>query len=152
MEHGACRLAAPAPPGDPAARGSWPLQRLLATLLALLLAALPGWIAPGAARAAGSGGELSRYRCDGEPLLAELVRGAVDEPHIPDPSVSPVPVGGVVLLHWRALDLQLPRTNNAGPASFTDGRWWWSLEDQAHPRLRLRNGSGGVQEFACEPA
>jgi len=151
MEHGACHPASAAPPGGPAERAKGrSLQCLLAALLALLLAALPGWIAPGAAQAAGSAGEPIHYRCNGEPLLAELVRGAVDDPGIPDPSVSPVPVGGFVLLHWRQLDLQLPRTNNAGPASFTDGRWWWSLEDPAHPRLRLRNGGGGVQDFVCE--
>ncbi|MFM7268595.1 MAG: hypothetical protein ACKOZT_08435 [Cyanobium sp.] len=153
MEHGACDPNSPGSPGGPAKKASaWSLLRLLAALLAMLLAALPGWIAPDAAQAAGSGGQLSRYRCDGEPLLAELIRGAVDEPAIPDPSHAPVPVGGVVLLHWRQLDLQLPRTNNAGPASFTDGRWWWSLEDPAHPRLRLRNGGGGVQDFVCEAA
>jgi len=114
-----------------------------------VLAGLLWLIAPWPLQA-DAGGVLSRYRCDGDPLLAELVRGAVDDPGIPDPSASPVPVGGFVLLHWRQLDLQLPRTNNAGPASFTDGRWWWSLEDPGHPRLRLRNGGGGVQDFVCE--
>jgi hypothetical protein len=94
----------------------------------------------------------SLYRCDGDPLAADLVRGAVDDPAIPDPSSGPVPVGGVVVLHWRDLNLQLPRTNNAGAASFTDGRWWWSLELPDHPRFRLRRSLGDVQEFSCEPA
>ena len=90
------------------------------------------------------------YRCDGEPLTALLVRGAMDEPSIPDPSTAPVPIGGYVVLQWQDLSLQLPRTNNAGPASFSDGKWWWSLEDQDHPRFRLRGGLGDIQDFACE--
>jgi len=90
------------------------------------------------------------YRCDGEPLTAQLMRGAMDEATLPDPSSAPVPIGGYVVLQWRDLSLQLPRTNNAGPASFTDGRWWWSLEDQDHPRFRLRQGVGGVQDFVCD--
>jgi hypothetical protein len=94
----------------------------------------------------------SLYRCDGDPLAADLVRGAVDDPAIPDPSSGTVPVGGVVVLHWRDLNLQLPRTNNAGATSFTDGRWWWSLEVPDHPRFRLRRSLGDVQEFSCEPA
>jgi len=98
------------------------------------------------------GAKRSLYRCDGDPLAADLVRGAVDDPAIPDPSSGPVPVGGFVVLHWRDLNLQLPRTNNAGAASFTDGRWWWSLETPDHPRFRLRRSRGDVQDFSCDPA
>lgn len=90
------------------------------------------------------------YRCDGEPLTALLERGAMDEVTIPDPSSALVPIGGYVVLQWQGLSLQLPRTNNAGPASFTDGKWWWSLEDQDHPRFRLRGGLGAIQDFACD--
>jgi len=90
------------------------------------------------------------YRCDGEPLTALLVRGAMDEATIPDPSGASVPIGGYVVLQWQGISLQLPRTNNAGPASFTDGKWWWSLEDQDHPRFRLRSGLGAIQDFACD--
>lgn len=116
---------------------------LLACLL-LLLAGAP------AVRAAGSGSlPLDRYRCDGEPLTAQLVHGAVDASDMPDPSVSPVPMGGVVLLEWGDLHLQLPRTNNAGPASFSDGRWWWSLEDPAQPRFRQRLGLGQIHDHSC---
>jgi hypothetical protein len=95
---------------------------------------------------------IRRYRCDDEPLTAQLFSGAVDDPSLPDPSSGPVPIGGFVVLRWRDLSLQLPRTNNAGPASFTDGKWWWSLEDQDHPRFRLRQGLGQVQDFACRAA
>jgi hypothetical protein len=63
-----------------------------------------------------------------------------------------VPVGGGVVLRWRDFSLQLPRTNNAGPASFSDGKWWWSLEDPAHPRFLLRQPWGTVEAFPCEPA
>ena len=95
---------------------------------------------------------MRRYRCDGEPLTAQLIAGPMDDPSLPDPSSGPVPIGGFVVLRWRDLSLQLPRTNNAGPASFTDGKWWWSLEDPAHPRFRLRQGLGQVQDFACSAA
>ena len=90
------------------------------------------------------------YRCDGEPLKAQLFRGAMDEATLADPSTAPVPIGGYVVLQWHDLSLQLPRTNNAGPASFTDGRWWWSLEDQDHPRFRVRQGLGDIQDFDCD--
>jgi len=90
------------------------------------------------------------YRCDGEPLTALLVRGAMDEVTIPDPSSALVPIGGYVVLQWQGISLQLPRTNNAGPASFTDGKWWWSLEDPDHPSFRLRSGLGAIQDFACD--
>ena len=90
------------------------------------------------------------YICAGEPLSALLVKGPMDEPAIPDPSTAPVPIGGSVVLSWRGLSLQLPRTNNAGPASFSDGKWWWSLEDPAHPRFRLRRPLGDIQDFVCE--
>jgi hypothetical protein len=109
-------------------------------------------VAPIPSALAASGAPPALYRCDGDPLEALLVSGAVDDPTIPDPSSGPVPVGGVVVLQWHELRLQLPRTNNAGPASFTDGKWWWSLEDPAHPRFRLRRGQGEVQDIACEPA
>lgn len=124
--------------------------RLLPIALILLLA-LPAGATPLATAAgadANANGET--YRCDGDPLRAQWIRGAVDAASIPDPSTAPVPVGGGVLLQWRGLQLQLPRTNNAGPASFTDGRWWWSLEDAAQPRFRRRQGSGAVQDFHCE--
>ena len=52
-----------------------------------------------------------------------------------------------MVLRWRDISLQLPRTNNAGAPSYTDGKWWWSLEDPGHPRFRLRRGD--VVEFAC---
>jgi hypothetical protein len=90
------------------------------------------------------------YRCDGDPLIAQLERGPMDDAAFPDPSSAPVPVGGGVVLRWRGLSLQLPRTNNAGPASFSDGKWWWSLEDPAQPRFRLRQPLGAVKEFSCE--
>ena len=123
------------------------LAVLLPVLLnmAILLAPIdlsPAWALPPP--------PIQTYRCDGEALTAQLERGAMDEATLPDPSAAPVPIGGYVVLKWRDLNLQLPRTNNAGPASFSDGKWWWSLEDQAHPRFRLRQGLGNVRDFACE--
>lgn len=120
---------------------------LLALVLQVLqlVGAVPlaaAWAAPDLAPIA--------YRCDGDPLQARLVAGAMDDPTIPDPSTSPVPVGASVLLQWRDQQLQLPRTNNAGAASFSDGRWWWSPEDPDHPRFRLRRRPGVIDDYACE--
>lgn len=114
---------------------------LTVALLAVLL------LAPGAQ--ADSSPVPRTYRCDGEPLVATLHAGAVDDPSIPNASGDTLP-GAFVQLQWQELSLQLPRTNNAGAPSFTDGKWWWSLEDEEHPRFRLRRGRGDVQDFACE--
>ncbi|MFM7170958.1 MAG: hypothetical protein ACKOYH_08965 [Cyanobium sp.] len=117
--------------------------------MGLLVAVIAAWalVAPAWAEGAAT---PQAFRCDGEPLTALLVKGPMDVPAIPDPSTSPVPIGGSVVLAWRELSLQLPRTNNAGPASFSDGKWWWSLEDPAHPRFRLRRPLGDIQDFTCE--
>ncbi|MFZ0407450.1 MAG: hypothetical protein WAM11_04980 [Cyanobium sp.] len=92
---------------------------------------------------------LERYRCDGDPLTTALIAGAVDAAAIPNTSGGTVP-GAVLVLQWRDISLQLPRTNNAGAPSFSDGKWWWSLEDPGHPSFRLRRGLGDVQTFACQ--
>ena len=125
------------------------LQPLACLAGLLLLIAAPAQAAEGSAAAPG------RFRCDGAPLTATLHGGAVDDPAIPNVSAGTLP-GAFVQLRWQQADgviaLQLPRTNNAGPPSFTDGKWWWSLEDPLHPAFRLRRGSGDIQDFVCEPA
>lgn len=127
---------------------------MVVTWIALLLTILCGLVMPAGVAPALAAMVTTpvSYRCDDEPLTALLVRGAVDDLSIPDPSSAPVPVGGFVVLQWRELRLQLPRTNNAGPASFTDGKWWWSLEDPSHPRFLLRRGSGEPERISCELA
>lgn len=96
-----------------------------------------------------------RFRCDGTPLSATLHGGAVDDPSIPNRSGGTLP-GAFMQLQWQRtgemIALQLPRTNNAGAPSFSDGKWWWSLEDPLHPRFRLRRGGGEITDFACDPA
>lgn len=86
------------------------------------------------------------FRCDGDPLQATVHSGAVDDPGFGD---GPLP-GAFVVLEWRGLSLQLPRTNNAGPASYSDGKWWWSAASPQRPGLKLRRGLGDVQTFGCE--
>jgi hypothetical protein len=88
------------------------------------------------------------YRCDGETLIATVHRGAVDDLTIPNRSGTTLP-GAFVVLQWQQQTLQLPRTNNAGPTSFTDGKWWWSLADPDHPDLRQRRGRGDELRFNC---
>jgi len=105
---------------------SVPLHRRLQAIVWKLLLIFVIMLAPSplpAAWALNSPPEQS-YRCDGEPLTALLVRGAMDEATIPDPSSAAVPIGGYVVLQWQGISLQLPRTNNAGPARFTDGKRW----------------------------
>jgi hypothetical protein len=115
------------------------MHSLLASLLALLLTLAP---LPGSAERA--------FRCAGDPLIARAESGPVDAVGIPNTAAGTAP-GAFVLLRWRGRTLQLPRTNNAGPPSYTDGTWWWSLEDPEHPNFRLRQRLGTIEEFACEP-
>ncbi|MFM7512093.1 MAG: hypothetical protein ACKO3F_01795 [Cyanobium sp.] len=114
---------------------------LLSLLLSLLLA-IPAW-------ASGPGPlQRDRYLCDGDPLLAEVYAGAVDAADIPNSVAGTVP-GAYVVLQWRGLSLQLPRTNNAGAPSYTDGRWWWSPADPQAPEFRQRRAS--ITTYACVP-
>nr|WP_236550711.1 alpha/beta hydrolase family protein [Cyanobium sp. Copco_Reservoir_LC18] len=99
-----------------------------------------------AAATAAAATTTTPYRCDGDLLLATADNGAVDAPGIPNTVAGTVP-GATVLLEWRGLRLQLPRTNNAGPPSYTDGIWWWSLEDPAQPRFLRRRGA--IESFSC---
>jgi hypothetical protein len=87
-----------------------------------------------------------RYRCGGDLLVARSENGAVDAVAIPNTSAG-TPPGAFVVLEWRGISLQLPRTNNAGAPSYTDGRWWWSLENPDQPRFRQRRGA--IEEFPC---
>ncbi|MEB3171997.1 MAG: hypothetical protein VKK43_11550 [Synechococcaceae cyanobacterium] len=113
---------------------------LVSLLLSLLLLAAP-------ASAAGPEPlQRETYLCEREPLLAEVFAGAVDAPGIPNTSDGTVP-GAYVVLQWRGVRLQLPRTNNAGAPSYTDGRWWWSPADPDHPAFKQRRG--GVESYRC---
>ena len=91
--------------------------------------------------------------CDGDRLTAEPIQlgrdafGATADP-IPNSAEGTVP-GDLILLSWRGVTLQLPRTNNAGAPSYTDGRWWWQVEDPEHPDFRQRKG--GIISHACSP-
>ena len=132
-----------------AVSGRWLPSLAWLGLLMLSLATLPGPVA------ASPGAVPEDFRCEGLPLTATLHAGAVDDPAIPNRSGGTLP-GAFVQLQWQrggeAIALQLPRTNNAGAPSFTDGKWWWSLEDPAHPRFRLRRGGGDIEDFACARA
>ena len=135
----------------------WPQEwsRALQPLLSLALLLCYLAAAPALAQAAGSSPASAgqpatapavRYRCGGDLLLARSENGAVDAVAIPNISAG-TPPGAFVVLRWRGISLQLPRTNNAGAPSYTDGRWWWSLENPDQPRFRLRRGA--IEEFPC---
>ena len=89
--------------------------------------------------------------CDGDRLSVEITRGAVDvtglAEGIPNTLEGTLPGDGV-LLRWRDLELQLPRTNNAGSPSYTDGRWWWHVVDASAPEFWERRGT--VIRHQCE--
>ena len=89
----------------------------------------------------------SSYICGSDPLEALANNGAVDAVGIPNQAAGTVP-GAFVVLRWRGVSLQLPRTNNAGAPSYTDGQWWWSLEDPQRPRFQRSRGT--IETFPCE--
>ena len=88
--------------------------------------------------------------CDGDRLSVEIKQGAVDLTGLKQgiPNMLEEPSGDGVVLRWRDLELQLPRTNNAGSPSYTDGRWWWRVVDASAPEFWERRGS--VIRHQCE--
>ncbi|AII43762.1 hypothetical protein KR100_10365 [Synechococcus sp. KORDI-100] len=92
------------------------------------------------------------WLCDGDPLSIRRISGAVDISGLPDGipnSAAGTLPGDGILINWRGVTLQLPRTNNAGTPSYTDGRWWWRAEDPDRPEFKERRG--GITVYACEP-
>jgi len=122
------------------------LALLQASLLTLVLAVALTLLPAPPAWAAAAAADVQRYVCAGEPLQASVYRGAVDAPAIPNSDGGTVP-GGFIVLEWRGVRLQLPRTNNAGVPSYTDGRWWWQATDPDHPSFAERRG--GVTTYPC---
>ena len=89
------------------------------------------------------------YRCEGDLLRVSYEAGAVDAPDIPNLLAGTAP-GAFVVIDWRDQHLQLPRTNNSGVPSYSDGRWWWRALDPQRPEFRQRRGT--VISYACEAA
>ena len=90
------------------------------------------------------------WLCDGDPLTVEHISGALDTSGMPDGipnSLEGTLPGDVILLHWRNTTLQLPRTNNIGKPSYTDGRWWWRVEDKLAPEFKERKGE--IVKYEC---
>jgi hypothetical protein len=114
------------------------VNRLFSLVLALLLLVS----APSAWAAQGS----EQYLCDGDALVAMPHNGAVDASEIPNSDGGTVP-GAFIVLQWRGISLQLPRTNNAGIPSYTDGRWWWQAVDPDRPDFREHRGS--YKTYGC---
>ena len=123
-----------------------PWRRAVIAVIALLAVVIGP---PGPVAFADTVSKGVAYRCDGTALIATLHSGDVDAQSIPNSIDGTVP-GAFVVLQGAELTLQLPRTNNAGAASFTDGQWWWSLEDPDHPRFLRRRGLGDIQTLVCE--
>ena len=126
------------------------LALLLSLLLALVLPLLAGLGLAPAAVAAQPQPQIQHFVCAGDPLVATVHTGAVDAPGIPNSAGGTVP-GAFIVLEWRGVTLQLPRTNNAGSPSYTDGRWWWQARDPEHPDFAQRTGvSGSLEPYRCE--
>jgi len=121
------------------------VTQLLAVVMAVLLP-LWGLISPPQSLAAIDPAP-DHFLCEGEPLLAAVHIGAVDAPGIPNTASGTVP-GAFIVLQWRGVSLQLPRTNNAGTPSYSDGRWWWQALDPVHPEFAQRRGDW--EFYACE--
>ena len=118
------------------------MPQLIASLLAAVLLLLPA----GHANAALPSPQ--HYRCDSDPLVATVHGGAVDAVDIPNSLDGTLP-GSFIVLEWRGVSLQLPRTNNAGSPSYTDGRWFWRVDDSAHPEFT--EWRGAVRRYPCQP-
>jgi hypothetical protein len=131
-------------------------RRSLSWFLALVTTTLlPLWwlIHPSASLAAMANAQdppPAHYVCESEPLIAEVHIGAVDAPGIPNTAAGTVP-GAFIVLQWRGVSLQLPRTNNAGIPSYSDGRWWWQALDPGHPDFAQRRGDWENYSCAAEP-
>jgi hypothetical protein len=119
-----------------------PFLRLLLSLM--MVVALVGLPWPASAEGPPSG---EQFVCDGDLLVALANNGAVDATGIPNQRAGTVP-GAFIVLRWRGVTLQLPRTNNAGVPSYSDGRWWWSAEDPNHPTFQQRRSA--VEQYVCE--
>ena len=119
---------------------------LLALLTVLAVGIATAGPAPALALAEAEFG-AQHYLCDGEPLLAEIHSGAVDAIGIPNSSAGTVP-GAFVVLQWQGISLQLPRSNNAGQPSYTDGRWWWS--SPAPDQIQFEQLRGTVHSYSCQ--
>lgn len=122
---------------------SFALSALVIVLAVGMAIAVP---APALALAEAGAGE-QHYLCDGQPLLAEIHNGAVDAIDIPNSIAGTVP-GAFVVLQWRGISLQLPRSNNAGQPSYTDGRWWWSSPTPDQPEFEQLSGT--VHSYSCQ--
>ncbi len=119
------------------------MRWLLICLVGFLVGVLAG---PGAAWAMT---EL-HYRCDGDPLQALYSNGPVDDPRVGNQAGGTVP-GAFVVLRWRDLSLQIPRTNDAGPPTYADGKWYWGLQSPEAPTFFLKLGDRQYFDCRLEP-
>jgi hypothetical protein len=121
------------------------IRVVISRLIPLLMVLLVSVITPDQASADAT------FLCNGEPLSAEVHNGAVDASGIPNSNAGTVP-GAFIVIRWGQRTLQLPRTNNAGIPSYSDGRWWWQAIDPDHPDLaELKGLNGAVKHYNCEP-
>lgn len=116
------------------------MERLAAIAIALVL-----WL--GLQPAAHAARTEVSYSCAQDPLVALYDNGPVDDPRVNNQLAGTLP-GAFVVLRWRDLNLQLPRTNIAGTPSYSDNKWFWGLTDPEHPTFFLKVGDR--QDFTCD--
>ena len=97
----------------------------MVALLLWMLAPLPLPLASASAAALEPAGRS--YRCEGEPLEVTLLPGPVDAVGIPNTLAGTLP-GASLVLRWQGVERPLPRTNNAGAPSYSDGQWFWQQD------------------------
>jgi hypothetical protein len=88
---------------------------LLNALVPMALSLLLLLTAPGADASSSAG---QQFLCEGDHLEALAFKGALDAADIPNSNAHSVP-GAFVVLRWRNMSLQLPRTNNTGACPAT---------------------------------
>ncbi|WP_338442630.1 hypothetical protein VZG28_06675 [Synechococcus elongatus IITB4] len=120
------------------------IYRLILGLTAIAIALAAGLGLPSVAQAART--EVT-YVCADAPLVALYDNGPVDDPRVNNQLAGTLP-GAFVVLRWRDLNLQLPRTNIEGAPSYSDNKWFWSLSDPDHPTFFVKVGDR--QDFPCD--
>ena len=97
----------------------------------------------------------SNFICDGD-VLNVTIRNNLNGDYTIINDLNLIDEGAFVNLHWRDLNLMLPRTFNYGEISFTDRKWWWSYKDREKgeyinsPELRQRMPSGEIIDYSCK--
>lgn len=93
-----------------------------------------------------SSSATQHFLCGGDPLDAFEFYCGLDAVDIPNSNEDRVP-GAFIVLRWNKSSIKLPRTNNAGVPSYSDGRWRRRTLDPDHPDFAQQRGKVGLYSF-----